>query len=122
MAAGAAGAGGGGGGSGAFDLVRQLLQGGVHRFDGAGELFVARFRPVVHRHQIAMHGIEPFGGVAAQLHLFGDAAGGLLGGLARHFVLTRRGIHPLDQLEQGALDFADLGELRLGAGKLLGHL
>ena len=69
-----------------------------------------------------MHGIEPLGGVAAQLHLVGDAAGGLLGGLARHFVLARRGIDPLDQLEQCVLDFTDFGELRFGPGKLFGHL
>ena len=29
-----------------------------------------------------MHGIEPLGGVAAQLDFVGDAAGGFLGGLA----------------------------------------
>ncbi len=69
-----------------------------------------------------MHGIEPLGGVAAQLDFVGDAAGGFLGGLARYLVRARRCIHPLDQLQQRAFDFADLGELRLGPAKLLGHI
>ena len=41
------------------------------------------FGPVVHRHQVAMHGIETLGGGAAELGFVGDEAGGFLGGLAR---------------------------------------
>jgi hypothetical protein len=95
----------------------------MHGLDSAGETVVARAGSVVHRHEVAMHGIDALGGAAAaELRFSGDEPGGLLGSLIRHLFRGGRGIHPLDQLVQDAFDFGDLGKLRLGSTKLLGYI
>ena len=58
---------------------------GIHaRPYGAGEA-VLRAGSCVHRHQVAIHGVQTLGGGGIALGLAGDEAGGLVGGLGRDF-------------------------------------